>query len=227
LLPVDAPQLLIFLVFLVPGIVFQTVQGRFVGPSPDDQETYRRVLRALTVSTLFASLYAVALGGWFLAAVDRAATPTRRGGLLATPRATAFGALLLLFVVPAAVAALDGVRRARGWTPFGGAYDPTPRAWDFAFGGLGPCFVRVLTDDGRWIGGWFGLESFATGWPEPRELFVQSAYQMSAEGMFLRLVEGTTGIYIRCDDARLVEFVASSADTGDGTKGRARADEQE
>lgn len=126
-------------------------------------------------------------------------------------RPLALVALSLLFLVPAAVALVvflvTQIDRSDwpAWTKL--SYDPTPRAWDWAFADVGPSYVRILTDDGRYLGGWYGSASFVSSYPEPREMFIEAAYYMDSSGAFGEEVPGTNGMYVRCDDIRLVEFI--------------------
>jgi hypothetical protein len=120
--------------------------------------------------------------------------------------------------VPAALAGADDWRLRKGLS-LRLAYDPTPRAWDYAFREIEPTYVRVLTTDGTWLGGWFGENSFVSSYPEPREMFIQTAHLMDADGSFGAEQVGTNGMYVRCDDIRAVEFVDGrpAGDDNDGT----------
>ncbi len=206
-MPATAQQLIIFLLFVLPGFTYQAVRARLKGPAPDDASATNRVLRALGVSALLASLYAVAFGP-YLVHLSRA-YPLRPGagqGLLAHPRQTGALALGLVFAVPALLAGLDYLRLRRGWT-LKLTYDPTPRAWDFAFRDIKPTYVRILTTDGIWLGGWYGEDSFVSSYPEPREIFIQAAHRMREDGTIGAEQSGSDGLYVRCDDIRSVEFV--------------------
>lgn len=86
-------------------------------------------------------------------------------------------------------------------------YVPQPRAWDFAFNKIDPTYVRVQLNDGSYLGGWFGPASFVSSYPEPREIFLEIAHHMGDDGTFGEEVTGSGGIYIRCEEVRLVEFV--------------------
>jgi len=212
--PNNSFQLVMLLAFLMPGSVYQFVRMRLRGPAPDDSSSLNRVLRALTFSaalvTSYALLTAIFAGRPVLELVEHLQSGDRQAALEAAPPLAAC-ALILLFVIPAGLAALVFyVPRWRGpkwpsWLRL--TYDPTPRAWDYAFNGISPTYVRVLTNDGRYLGGWFGDQSFASSFPEPRELFIETAHQMSEDGGFGAEVEGSSGLYIRCDDIRVVEFV--------------------
>ncbi|MEU0191158.1 DUF6338 family protein [Streptomyces afghaniensis] len=59
-----------------------------------------------------------------------------------------------------------------------------------------------------WVGGWYGETSFATSYPQPAELYLQSSYRMSADGSFLARVEATDGLYLRAEDVDVIELLA-------------------
>jgi hypothetical protein len=74
------------------------------------------------------------------------------------------------------------------------------------FKDLNPCFVRVLTTDGLWLGGWFGEASYVSTFPEPREMFIEVAHEIDSAGRIGRPQEESAGMYLRCDDIRAVEM---------------------
>jgi hypothetical protein len=69
-------QLLVLLLFVLPGSVFQTVRTRLRGPVPSDQDATTKVLRALAVSTLLNAVYVAVFGKDVLGPV-RARSSTR------------------------------------------------------------------------------------------------------------------------------------------------------
>jgi hypothetical protein len=217
-LPGNGFQLLIVLLFLLPGTVYQFVRSRLRGPHPDDASALNRVLRAVGVSTGLTALYALLVGPQLLEAIRSAQESDRALGYV---RPLALSAVALLFLVPAAIAlivfAVSQIDRSNWptWTKL--SYDPTPRAWDWAFTNVEPSYVRILTTDGRYLGGWYGGASFVSSYPEPREMFIEAAYYMDPSGAFGDEVPGTGGMYVRCDDIRLVEFIgiASGEQTSD------------
>ncbi len=207
MIPGTYQQLVIALLFVLPGFVYQALRSRLRGPAPDDSNATNRVLRALGVSAGLASVYAAVVGPYLAGLAEtRPAHPGGAAGLLAHVRQVGLLSLLLVFVVPAALAGADYWRLRKGLS-LRLAYDPTPRAWDYAFREIEPTYVRVLTTDGTWIGGWFGENSFVSSYPEPREMFIQTAHLMDADGSFGAEQVGTNGMYVRCDDIRAVEFV--------------------
>lgn len=206
--PENAQALLIFVAFVLPGIVYQSVWSRMRGPTPGELNATTKILRAFAVSTVLVLAYAVVLGPTLVEASNK------RGWLYDNPRGAAALGIVFLFVVPAGLAVgeqLWGKWPNRphwdGWERLS-QYDPTPTAWDFAFRDREPCFLRLLTDDGRWVGGWFDPHSFASSFPQPRELFIAREWVMDLDGEFIREVTGSRGVYVRCDDVRAVEFLA-------------------
>lgn len=211
MLPSGVPPLVVTLLFVLPGFVQQIVRARLNGPSPEDLNQTFRVLRAIAISAVFGLFYLMLAGS---ALVDAA---QGRGYLVENPRVAALLALLGMFAIPSAVAvgshayqvsgtAREAWQRLRTWSLSN--YDPTPTAWDYAYRGMGRVFIRALTTDGRWIGGYFGDDSFASSFPQAREVFLEQAFKMSDDGSFEGPVHNTVGVYIRCDDIRVLEFVA-------------------
>jgi hypothetical protein len=199
-IPANVPQLLILLGFVIPGSVYQAVRSRLLGPMPDEQDVTNKILRAIGFSAALNAFYVVLFGPWLLDLARQAP---------ANPRMVGFAALGLMIALPALLALVDYQRLRQGWT-LRTSYDPTPSAWDFMFQDREPCFVRVRTPSGQWVGGWFGPESYASSFPQPRDLFIQSAYLMNPDGAFGSRQDGTLGIYVRCAEADVIEFLATA-----------------
>lgn len=207
-------QALTIVVLVIPGFVYQGVRTRFRGPTPDDRELGVRVLRALAVSALLTLVYTIVLGPMLK---DRVLHPQNS---LENIRGAAVLVLMLVFIIPTGVAIGLHVRAISKLYPelplrekFE-VYDPTPTAWDFASSRVSPGYVRVLTKDGIWVGGYAGSQSFFTSYPETREIFVEQAWVLSDEGEFEAVMDGTAGQWIRCDDASIVQFLLPQQDSG-------------
>lgn len=207
-------QALTVLAVVIPGFVYQGVRSRLRGPSPGDQDLGLRLIRSLAASGLFALIYAFVLGP---VVVKPVRTPIHA---LDSPRTTAVYLLVLVFGVPTAAAAALHFREVSRLYPNESlrqkfrVYHPTPTAWDFAVARVAPGFVRVLTKDGMWVGGYAGAGSFYSTYPEPREMFVEQAWQLDGDGAFVRPVDGTAGVWIKCDDAPIVQFLMDTGSNG-------------
>ncbi|MFE1272873.1 DUF6338 family protein [Streptomyces sp. NPDC058757] len=200
--PGTVVQLALLVLLVLPGVTYQFVRERRRGPVPGERDLGERVLRAIVASIALDALYAVVAGP----ALIRLARGRGAGGwegFAERPRAVGFVAVVLFLVVPAvaavAVSLADRRRKAR--------FLPTPSAWDHAFRDREACFVRVRLKDGNWAGGWYGDRSYASSYPHPAELYLESARVMGADGTFGARVHGTGGLLLRAEDFDVVEFV--------------------
>jgi uncharacterized protein DUF6338 len=215
-IPGSFAQLTIVLLFVVPGSVYQAVRERLRGPVPGDLNFSSKLFRALGVSAALMAVY-ITLGGSTLVRLGEERghhTPSWQGVVDHARLSGAVGIVLLL-IIPALLAVADYWRVAGKITMKNLTYDPTPRAWDYTFKDIEPCYVRVLTTDGLWLGGWFGERSFISSFPEPREMYIETAHIMSEDGTIGQEQPWSVGLYVRCDDIRAVELlrqpVASSS----------------
>lgn len=202
--PSTVLQLALLVVVVLPGSVYQFMRERFRGPLPGERDLGERVLRALAASVVLDSLYAVLAGPQLLRLVSGGDGAGGWQGLLQRPRLAGLVGLLLFFAVPAAAAA--GVswwqrRRLRA------RYGTTPTSWDHMFRSRGSCFVRARLKDGAWVGGWYGSRSYATSYPQPPALFLESAWRLNPDGSFAHRVDHSAGLHIRAEDADVLELL--------------------
>lgn len=94
--------------------------------------------------------------------------------------------------------------------------DPAPRAWDYLFSLRPAAVVRMrLKDDGRWLGGFYGEDSYAAGYPEePQDVYLERTYAMNqGDGSFVtdnagHPVELGSGLLVRWDEVRFMEVLS-------------------
>ncbi|GAA3134909.1 DUF6338 family protein [Streptomyces rectiviolaceus] len=198
-------QLAVLILFVLPGAVYQFLRERWRGPIPQERTLSERILRALVASVVLDTAYLVAVGPEVLRLVR-----VGQGGLLHGDvpderlRLVGLVGLALFVAVPAAAAAALSLRQRR---QLRARYQGTPSAWDHIFRDRRPCFVRLRLRDGTWVGGWYGNKSYATSYPQPRELHLESAWRMRDDGSFTERVEGTAGLHVRGADVDIVEMV--------------------
>lgn len=227
MLPNGWQQALTLLLGIVPGFVYQGMRSQLRGPRPEDRELGVRIVRALAVSGFLALLYVGVLGQWLMDVITRPSFGFERDNFY-HPRATAWAFIILIFVIPIICAFLvdlastfllfekftQRIYKTLRIADKMSRYDPTPTAWDYASTELHAGFVRVLTKDQTWIGGFLGEKSYLSGYPESREIFLQQAWELKEDGSFVEPVKGSQGVWIRCDDAQLVQFL-EQVDDGD------------
>jgi hypothetical protein len=205
--PSTVGQVMLLVLFVLPGAAYQFLRERWRGPVPGETDVGQRVLRAVTASIALNGVYVVVAGPALVTSWRRAEHSGVSELIAGNPRITGAWVLLLFLGVPAAAAAAVSFgqrRRAHA------VYRSAPTAWDYVFGDRrhsGPRFVRARLKDGTWVGGWFGGRSYASGYPQTADLYLQWAYQMGSDGSFGPLVKGSAGVYIRMEDVDIVELI--------------------
>src|SRR5258708_15745101 len=92
------------------------------------------------------------------------------------------------------------VRAQRNWIP-------TP--WDYFFDKQGmACFVLIHFKSGGKIGGFYGVKSYTSEYPEPQQIYLQELWKITAEGRFVEKVPGTLGAIIRFDECSMIELIS-------------------
>jgi hypothetical protein len=204
-LPTTVQQLLVVLVAVLPGVVFQFVRERSRGRFSGDDNFGERVLRAVVAGLVLDAVYLLVLGTWLtdLLGVGQM-SPAR--ALDTRPREIALVAVLLLVIFPAVVAwSWARVQQRRGRTRT--SYQRTGSAWAYVFARRDACFVRIRLGDGTWVGGWYGGRSLASSHPGEGEIFLESSWRMDSQGRFLERVTNTAGVLVRADAIEVLEFV--------------------
>ncbi|MGV9558763.1 DUF6338 family protein [Streptomyces sp. NPDC003522] len=206
--PSSVEQFALLVLLVLPGVTYQYLRERWRGPVPGERQLGERILRAVTASVALDAVYAVVIGPHLVATFR----PEKDGGSPFTAfaeqlRTAGLWALLLFLVVPAAGAAAVSWWQRRRTTA---AFRPAPTAWDHVFGHSGngrPCFVRARLKDGTWVGGWYDSRSYASGYPNASDLFLQWSYEMGGDGSFGPPVTGTSGVYLRVENIDVLELV--------------------
>ena len=231
-IPETLPQVLIFVALLVPGFSYVTVRTWYVGLRSPDNGAGARILEALYVSAIFVVIYAGLFLATFVVVSWFHGVNPSVGGLESWLNVGArtlhawlvpVGAVTLLVGIPGLVA---WWRYSKNWTtvvkPDGSVEYiktkasrnlPTPRAWDHAaFGATSPRFVRILTDSGVYVGGWYGEDSYTSTFPFDRDLYISRQWRMSRDGEFLEPLENSLGVWVPITDTCVVEWIAADSE---------------
>ena len=203
MIPETIQALAILVIFVLPGIVYQAVRERYREPVTSDREIGRQVLRAIVVGIALDSLYLI-VGGPALINLLAGVTGSSPPHPPPHPRIVGVVGLVLFVLVPATVAVVEAVwsRRASG-----SRYRTTPTSWDHLFGDRDSCFVRVRLKDGRWVGGWFGKDSYASAFPQDRDIYLSVQYRMQADGRFGERLPATGGVYVAAGEISVLEII--------------------
>ena len=199
-------QIVLLVLFVLPGITYQFVRERMRGPVPGERDLSERVLRALTASIALDAIYLIVAGPQLVHLIKQSGHPWFATAA-AQPRQAAAVSLALFFVIPAVAAwAVGMIERQR----YPSRFDPVPTAWDGAFRGRPTGFVRARLKTGIWVGGWYGKCSRASAYPSPPDLYLESAYETGSDGSFGPRVQSTGGLYVSMSDVEVLEFIAAS-----------------
>jgi hypothetical protein len=218
LIPSTLYQLTVLLLLVLPGIVYAAVRRLLKGPSPEDRDFSVRLIRAIAVSVVLDCIYMLVAGPYIVRlARERPTQPVAPRGFAAHPRTSAVLALAFLVVIPVITGLAGQLRFARRperrkpWWPLRVAplIHPTPSGWDRAAPLRGNCFVRVFTDDGKWVGGWVGPDAFVSMYPEPRDIFIDVEWRMSGDGSFIEPVDDSLGLYVPLPGRERVAWIAA------------------
>lgn len=219
MLPSTAADLLIVLVAVLPGSIFTWAyerQNSAYGVAFAD-----RVLRFIAVSVIFHLLLAWPEYGIFRVTIEgRRQLATGQFALLWA------GACLLAALPAVAGTVLGGLyatRTARtGWTwvrrHLSAAGEtrllatllgrtPAPRAWDDLFSERPTVYLRIQVAGGEWLAGRFAEESYAGGFPNATDLYLEQAWEIDQSTGIL----GENGlgfpIYIPADTIRWIDVI--------------------
>jgi hypothetical protein len=212
-LPTTAFGLVVMLALVLPGAVYSSVRTAVAGHRPVDREISSRLLIAVTAGTLLDSVYLLVLGPSLKTLTEHSAS-----GMPQHPRLLGLGVLVGCVLIPATVAFLVHGRPHWGRVGLpvlrhvplpvrGTAFEPTPTAWDKIAPTKGGKWVRIRIGEGKWVGGWFGTNSFVSTYPEPPDIFIEDAHHVDEEGAIGAAVASSAGLWLKLREGDIVEWL--------------------
>lgn len=196
-MPGSLSQILVLLVFIIPGFVLMRVK-RVAYPAAEGS-TASTVLDSLALSCVVYALaspllYLSYLYGW----------PVTRPVLFST---------LPLFILLAVPCGLGGsylwftkTERARWLREFLGFPNPDPTAWDYHFRKRKVYWVWLTFKSGNVMAGLFGPNSFASSFPHKRDLYVEKLLRLDENGHVVEWIENSAGALVMMEDLERIEF---------------------
>lgn len=174
--------LLVIVVAVLPGLAYTLAFEREAGGY--GVTLADRTMRFIAVSVIFHLL-----AGWPEYWIYRMTLEERRG-IFAGEFAVLWLAVLLAVALPGAVGTvLGGMYRTRSTRPSWQrkllrvvlGRDVAPRAWDDYFSERPTTYLRVRTTDGALLAGLFASRSYAAGFPQDPDLFLEQAYRVDPD----------------------------------------------
>lgn len=83
---------------------------------------------------------------------------------------------------------------------------PTKSSWDSFFIKRESYYVLVTLKNGRKIGGKYGINSFSSTFPNPKEIYIEEVWRLNKKGEFKNKIEQTEGILITENEISTIEF---------------------
>ena len=196
-MPASIPQVVVLVLFVIPGFVFTRILGFSV-------PTRSREATNLILDSLSASCINYGLLFPFLWYILRGDFPSQHPFLFAASW------VLILFGFPVILGALtirglesqkfQWIRRAFR------LIHPVPKAWDYFFRQGKSCWVLANLVDGKLVAGLFSTNSFASSYPDEQDLYLEKLCALSSDGRMTGIIEQSEGAIIHMDQVRLLEF---------------------
>lgn len=190
---VSAENLQLFLMFVVPGIVFTYFRCQFLtGRLPPFSEG---VASYVIISLVY---QAVTLG--LLPRNDEEP-------VFANLVSYQWG--VLVFVAPAALGIISGLNARHGWTAQitskarASTVHPIACAWDWKFSHCSESWVRVNLKNGTVWAGVLGTSSFLSSNPSERDLFLEKVYSLDGDDVWK---EKASSVWISHGEVQSIEM---------------------
>ncbi len=131
-------------------------------------------------------------------------------------------ALLVCLVSPTILATLWYKARSKWLHRWFGLDHPIPRAWDHFIQKHHHYFVLFTLKGGKKMGGYFGLNSYASAFPQDPEIYVEAVCRVNGDGEFAEWVPGSLGAVVRQSEWELIEFLEIPMGECDGRNDQER-----
>lgn len=196
-MPEHLSQILILLVFIIPGFILMRVK-RLAYP-PIEESLQNTLLDALVLTCL---VHAVCSPLWYWIIVGY--TYPVRPMLFMTQ---IFAILFLIPILLGLIYNLDSRKdKFRGLRELLGIPHPDPTAWDYHFRKAKPYWIWLTFKSGQVIAGLFGPNSFAGSFPHRQDLYVEKLLSLDRHGKVKGMIENSAGALVRMDDLERIEF---------------------
>jgi len=83
---------------------------------------------------------------------------------------------------------------------------PTKSAWDSFFSKRESYFVIITLKNGRRVGGKYGMNSYSSTYPNPKEIFIEQVWKLNSNNGFESVVSQTEGMLITENEISTIEF---------------------
>ncbi len=185
-------NLLLFLVFFIPGFISIKVYDLLVPGEPRDFS--KSLFDAVAYSSLnFAVLFPLI---FFMLTSDFYTTHAVWFYLFSN---------LILFIFPIIWPVV--ILKLLSF-PFLAKYirNPIPTPWDYVFGQRRPYWVIIHLKNGKKIGGKFDRKSYASSYPIEEQVYLEEVWELDENQRFIKVIDRTGGMIIFKEEVLSVEL---------------------
>jgi len=185
-------NLFLFIIFFVPGFVSITIHDLLI--ASEKRDFSKSVLEVIAFSA-----FNLALLSWLIFLLLHFKIyenhPFIFSGLV----------LLIIFFFPALWTLIYIKAINSSWLAKRIVH-PIKRPWDWFFSKRESCWMIVTLKDGRKIGGVFSDKSYASSFPLPEQIYLETIWNLDQDGRFVTPVERSKGVIILNEGISTVEF---------------------
>lgn len=182
----------LFLIYVVPGFVTMKVHDLLWPPRQRD-------FSAALIEIVSYSMLNLAALFWLVQVLQRP------GFKIEHPIFYTGGMLLVVALVPALWAFLSkAVRESRWFQRY--SPHPSPSAWDYFFRRRRSGWVLFHLKTGEMLGGLYSTSSFASGYPDDADIYVEEVWCVDSDGKFQEKIQRTSGALVRREECTHLEF---------------------
>lgn len=189
----EADKLFLFIAFVVPGfITLKTYE--LISSSGKVEDFGTKIIDAIAYSCVNYSLL-----GILIYSVE-----TSRLSNVHPKLYVAFYVFVVL-VFPAIIAFIWKKIRLSDFAQKNAPH-PTLMPWDYVFSKRIPYYLAITLTNGEKIGGYYGPNSFASGFPSSPQIFMEKEWIINSDGGFDREVDGTIGVIVLSNEIQSISY---------------------
>ena len=185
-------KILLITIFFVPGFIYLKAYRLLIAETKTDFS--KDLYEALGYSFLNAIIFSYPI---FI---------IHRDGLINNHPVSYFLILGLIVIVAPIIGAVifQMLSKKKWYSRF--LITPTKSSWDSFFSNRESYFVIITLKNGRKIGGKYGLKSYSSTYPNPKEIYIEEVWELNEKNGFIKKVEQTEGILITENEISTIEF---------------------
>lgn len=95
---------------------------------------------------------------------------------------------------------------------------PYPTAWDFFFDEREPGFALIHLNNGKFLGGYWGGNSYAGSFPNDGDIYLEAMYSVDESGRFGDAIPNSRGVLLRKEQYSYIELFSVTGEEPSNAK---------